>query len=68
MTLSDKQLHILGLLADGQFHSGSALALALDISRSAVWKQIASLSEIGIAHVAVRGKGYKLEQPNRTAQ
>ena len=63
MALSDKQHQLLALLADGQFHSGSALAMSLNISRSAVWKQVLGLTELGITSVAVRGKGYKLDRP-----
>jgi len=61
--ISQKQKHILTILADGQFHSGTELAKALMVSRSAVWKQIDSLSEYGVLCNAVNGKGYRLEQP-----
>jgi BirA family transcriptional regulator, biotin operon repressor / biotin---[acetyl-CoA-carboxylase] ligase len=61
--ISDKQKALLALLADGQFHSGTKLAEALNISRSAVWKQLNSLAELGIRHSAVSGKGYRLERP-----
>ncbi|MGZ8136828.1 MAG: bifunctional biotin--[acetyl-CoA-carboxylase] ligase/biotin operon repressor BirA [Methylococcaceae bacterium] len=63
MVISDKQKKILALLADGEFHSGSEMAELLDISRSAVWKQITGLSELGLQHSAVRGKGYRLDKP-----
>ncbi|MFZ2725897.1 MAG: bifunctional biotin--[acetyl-CoA-carboxylase] ligase/biotin operon repressor BirA [Methylococcaceae bacterium] len=63
MRLSSKQKTILNILANGDFHSGTELALALDSSRAAVWKHIESLSELGLGHVAVRGKGYKLTRP-----
>ena len=61
--LSDKQKKILMLLADGQFHSGTELAVALDVSRSAICKQLKGLSELGIHHSAVSGKGYRLDYP-----
>lgn len=51
---------ILQLLADGEFHSGAKLAGLLNISRSAVWKQLNSLAEYGIETLAVSGKGYRL--------
>jgi BirA family biotin operon repressor/biotin-[acetyl-CoA-carboxylase] ligase len=54
---------LLSLLADGKFHSGTELAAALAISRSAVWKHLQALSELGIDLMAVSGKGYKLAQP-----
>ncbi|WP_411728351.1 bifunctional biotin--[acetyl-CoA-carboxylase] ligase/biotin operon repressor BirA [Methyloglobulus sp.] len=63
MPISDKQKAILALLADGQFHSGTELAEALNISRSAVWKQLNNLADLGLQHSAVSGKGYRLERP-----
>ncbi|TAN67607.1 MAG: bifunctional biotin--[acetyl-CoA-carboxylase] ligase/biotin operon repressor BirA [Methylobacter sp.] len=61
MNISDKQKKILGLLADGEFHSGTELADILGISRSAVWKQLNGLAELGLQHSAVSGKGYRLD-------
>lgn len=53
--------NILSILADGRFHSGTALASRLGLSRSAVWKQIRSLSEqYSIPVQAVQGRGYRL--------
>ncbi|MSS75677.1 MAG: bifunctional biotin--[acetyl-CoA-carboxylase] ligase/biotin operon repressor BirA [Methyloglobulus sp.] len=63
MLISDKQKAIIALLADGQFHSGTALAEALHISRSAIWKQLSGLAYLGLQHSAVSGKGYRLERP-----
>jgi BirA family transcriptional regulator, biotin operon repressor / biotin---[acetyl-CoA-carboxylase] ligase len=63
LLISNKQRVILTLLADGQFHSGTALAKTLNISRSAVWKQLNSLPDLGLHHAAVNGKGYRLERP-----
>lgn len=63
MPISEKQKAILGLLADGQFHSGTELAGALNISRSAIWKQLNSLTDLGLHYSAVSGKGYRLERP-----
>lgn len=62
MSLSETLKQLLLLLADGQFHSGTDLSQSLNISRSAVWKQMQVLSELGIELVAVSGKGYKLPQ------
>ena len=47
-------------LADGQFHSGEQLAEALGVSRSAVWKAVESLRELGATLHAVRNRGYRL--------
>ncbi|MFZ2406204.1 MAG: bifunctional biotin--[acetyl-CoA-carboxylase] ligase/biotin operon repressor BirA [Methylobacter sp.] len=63
MNISDKQKIILTLLADGEFHSGTELADALGISRSAVWKQLNGLADLGLSHSAVTGKGYRLDNP-----
>lgn len=51
---------LLQLLADGQFHSGETLGDALGISRSAVWKQLKKLDDLGIPYSSVKGKGYRL--------
>jgi len=63
MLISPALKQLLELLADGRFHSGTELASALAISRSAVWKQLQSLAELGLELVAVSGKGYKLQRP-----
>ena len=63
MSISDKQKKILSLLADGQFHSGTELAHALGISRSAVWKHVNALTGLGLQYSAVSGKGYRLDNP-----
>jgi len=60
--ISDKQKKILELLADGEFHSGTELARLLNVSRSAVWKHIAGLADLGLQHSAVQGKGYRLDR------
>lgn len=43
--------------------SGQALAEALGVSRSAVWKRIEALRMAGVAIDAVPGRGYALAQP-----
>ena len=63
MLISDNQKKILSILADGEFHSGSTLSDALGVSRSAIWKHLNGLSELGLGHSAVSGKGYRLERP-----
>lgn len=57
----DKQL--IALLADGRFHSGTELAEVLGVSRSAVWKHLQGLHELGIELMAVSGRGYRLASP-----
>jgi BirA family transcriptional regulator, biotin operon repressor / biotin---[acetyl-CoA-carboxylase] ligase len=51
---------VLAELADGRFHSGAALARALGVSRSAVWKAAAALRSQGSALHAVPNRGYRL--------
>ncbi len=62
MQFSENKKKLLGLLADGTFHSGTELAEQLKVSRSAIWKIINALEESGIELVAVTGKGYCLKQ------
>jgi len=54
---------LLRLLADGQWHSGEALAERLGLSRAAVWKQLGILrDQLGLNIHSVRGRGYKLPE------
>jgi BirA family biotin operon repressor/biotin-[acetyl-CoA-carboxylase] ligase len=57
------QQSLLGLLADGALHSGSELALSLDVTRTAVWKHVKQLESLGLEVGASRGKGYQLAAP-----
>lgn len=50
-------------LADGAFHSGESLAEAAGVTRSAVWKSIETLRELGLGIEAVTHRGYRLLQP-----
>lgn len=51
---------LLAVLADGAFHSGSELGRTLGISRSAVWKHMQRLQELGLELYSVKGRGYRL--------
>lgn len=51
---------VFAALADGAFHSGEQLAKALGVSRSAVWKAVEALRELGATLYAVRNRGYRL--------
>lgn len=53
-------IELIGLLSDGQFHSGEELGRLLSISRAAIWKRLEKLKELGLAYESVRGKGYRL--------
>lgn len=47
-------------LAGGGFQSGTELARRLGVSRTAVWKSVVSLRELGVSVHAVRNRGYRL--------
>lgn len=51
---------LLPLLADGEFRSGQDLAAALGVSRTAVWKQLNNLAELGLEIESVKGRGYRI--------
>ena len=51
---------LLVLLADGQLHSGEALARELNVSRAAVWKGVERLRAQGVGVQALARRGYRL--------
>ncbi|MBN1084326.1 bifunctional biotin--[acetyl-CoA-carboxylase] ligase/biotin operon repressor BirA [Erwinia aphidicola] len=53
-------LMLIGILADGEFHSGEQLGEQLGMSRAAINKHIQTLKEWGIDVFTVTGKGYSL--------
>lgn len=53
-------LTLIGILADGEFHSGEQLGEQLGMSRAAINKHIQTLKEWGIDVFTVTGKGYSL--------
>ncbi len=61
--LTPRQQHLLGLLADGRFHSGEQIGRHLAISRAAVSQQLKGLRELGIEIFSLTGTGYRLSQP-----
>ncbi len=50
------------LLADRQFHSGTQLAAECGVTRSAIWKAVAGLRDLGVTVQAVSHRGYCLPQ------
>jgi BirA family biotin operon repressor/biotin-[acetyl-CoA-carboxylase] ligase len=54
---------LLGLLADGELHSGEWLAGQLNVSRAAVWKGVARLRGMEVEVQAVPRRGYRLPNP-----
>jgi len=53
-------LELLQLLSDGKNHSGQELASLLNVSRTAIWKQLAKLEGLGLELLSQSGKGYCL--------
>ena len=59
----EASFELISMLADGKIHSGRELAVALGVSRAAVWKRIGKLAGLGVDVVKVRSLGYKLPKP-----
>lgn len=53
-------IELLQLLGDGKNHSGQELASVLNVSRTAIWKQLAKLEALGLELLSQSGKGYCL--------
>ncbi len=47
-------------LSDGEYHSGEALGQALGVSRTAVWKHLQNVAELGITLDKKKGLGYRI--------
>jgi BirA family transcriptional regulator, biotin operon repressor / biotin---[acetyl-CoA-carboxylase] ligase len=60
--MSSLTFPILNILADGQFHSGEALAKQFKVTRATIWNAIQHAESLGIEVFSVRGRGYKLPQ------
>ena len=60
--MSQLSFSILNLLADGQFHSGEALAQRFKVTRATIWNAIQHAESLGVEVFSVRGRGYKLPQ------
>ena len=54
---------VLRALADGQFHSGTALAHLLGVTRGTIWNSVHGLESAGVTVYRVRGRGYRLAAP-----
>lgn len=48
------------MLAAGDFRSGQELADCLGVSRTAVWKQLNRLADLGLELESVKGRGYRI--------
>ncbi len=54
---------LLRLLADGEFHSGEAMARQLGVSRASVNGALGEADHFGLVLYRVRGRGYRLIDP-----
>ncbi|KTD47633.1 biotin--[acetyl-CoA-carboxylase] ligase [Legionella quateirensis] len=62
---NQSQRTLIRILGDGQCHSGNELGNALGITRSAIWKQINQLIDLGIPISRIPQQGYQLATPIR---
>ena len=60
--MSCTTFELVAVLADGKFHSGDELGQHFGVTRSAIWKAVKKLSEIGLEVHSIRGKGYRLSE------
>ena len=54
---------VLQHLADGDFHSGEALAQHFNVTRATIFNAITHAQSLGVEVFSVRGRGYKLPKP-----
>ena len=54
---------VFGALADGEAHSGEQLAADQTVSRSAIWKAVGALQDLGLTIEAAPHRGYRLAGP-----
>jgi len=61
--LNQTTKHIIQYLDDGNYHDGTSLGAEFNISRTAIWKNIKILQNLGIEIESIKGKGYRLIRP-----
>ena len=59
---------VFAALSDREFHSGESLAAAAGVTRSAVWKAIGVLRELGVSIDAATHRGYRLAEPGEALE
>jgi BirA family transcriptional regulator, biotin operon repressor / biotin---[acetyl-CoA-carboxylase] ligase len=62
-TLMPRRAALVRLLADGELHSGEALAQTLGVTRAAVAKQVRTLARWGLGAESLPRRGYRLQAP-----
>lgn len=60
---TEMQVDIINYLSDGACHSGSELGIEFKVSRTAIWKHIKQLSELGVPIHRIPNQGYRLPAP-----
>lgn len=60
--MNELPVALLRLLADGEFHSGEALARTLEVSRATVWNAVRALEAADLEVHKVPGRGYRLPE------
>ncbi len=61
--MNDTLLKLTALLNDGEYHDGTSIGTALQMTRAGVWKLIKKLEQYNIPLTSVKGKGYRLDAP-----
>ncbi|MDP1604754.1 MAG: biotin--[acetyl-CoA-carboxylase] ligase [Legionella sp.] len=61
--LSSLQLQLLDCLSDGNCHSGNAIGERIGVSRTAIWKQVSQLIDLGLNIRRIPQQGYQLTRP-----
>ncbi len=54
---------VFAALADGAVHSGEQLAAEQHVTRTAIWKAVGALQELGVAIDATTKRGYRMSSP-----
>ena len=54
---------VFGALADGAVHSGEQLAAEQRVTRTAIWKAVGALQELGVGIEATPNRGYRIASP-----
>lgn len=60
LATSPLRRRLLRVLGDGEVHSGQELAQTLGVSRTAIWKHLKLLRELGVPCQTLQGRGYRL--------
>ncbi|MGE3920635.1 MAG: biotin--[acetyl-CoA-carboxylase] ligase [Gammaproteobacteria bacterium] len=61
--LPSNMVRLIRLLADTKFHTGNELGEHLNVSRTAIWKQIKQLENLGVKIDKSQVNGYKFSKP-----